>query len=187
MVRRRSTVRFRNGAPGISRSRPGQKLTGHLSSYAADGSCLRVGRNLGDRLLLGRQGLAQRLVHGTARNSASRLSNSGAGSADRRRRVPRPRPRRQAHLRDAHHLRPGQHRPGFPLAAPRLTSPPGAWRCQAQEPSRLRRARAGTGWWAFRSRSERAPGPDRRQPTARPGPVAAAIMSFPREEGPCRG
>jgi hypothetical protein len=51
MVRRRSTVRFRNGAPQELAARPGQKLTGQLSSYAADGSCCRVGRNLGDRLL----------------------------------------------------------------------------------------------------------------------------------------
>jgi hypothetical protein len=48
MVRRRSTVRFRKGAPT---ARPGQKLTGQLSSYSADGSCRRVGRNLGDHLL----------------------------------------------------------------------------------------------------------------------------------------
>jgi hypothetical protein len=47
MVRRRSTVRFRNGAPA---KRPGQKLTGQLSSYAMDGSCHRIGRNLGDRV-----------------------------------------------------------------------------------------------------------------------------------------
>ena len=49
MVRRRSTVGFRNGAPA---TRPGQKLAGQLSSYAADGSCRRIGRNLGDRVLL---------------------------------------------------------------------------------------------------------------------------------------
>ena len=51
MVRRRSTVRFRNGAPQELPARPGQKLTGQLPSYAADGSCCRVGRNLGDRRL----------------------------------------------------------------------------------------------------------------------------------------
>ena len=48
MVRRRSTVRFRNGAPQELPARPGQKLTGQLSSYAMDGSCCRIGRNLGD-------------------------------------------------------------------------------------------------------------------------------------------
>src|SRR5579863_1828258 len=56
MVRRRSTVRFRNGAPQELPARPGQKLTGQLSSYAADGSCSRIGRNLGDRVLLGPPG-----------------------------------------------------------------------------------------------------------------------------------
>src|ERR1700719_600834 len=51
MVRRRSTVRFRNGAPQELPARPGQKLTGQLSSYATDGSCSRIGRNLGGRVL----------------------------------------------------------------------------------------------------------------------------------------
>jgi hypothetical protein len=67
MVRRRSTVRFRNGAPQKQPARPGQKLAGQLSSYAADGSCSRIGRNLRDRLLPGRLSLAdsQRLALGT--------------------------------------------------------------------------------------------------------------------------
>jgi hypothetical protein len=51
MVRRRSTVRFRNGAPQELPARPGQKLTGQLPSYAVNGSCCHIGRNLGDRLL----------------------------------------------------------------------------------------------------------------------------------------
>jgi hypothetical protein len=51
MVRRRSTVRFRNGAPQELPARPGQKLTGQLLSYAAGGSRSRIGRNLGDRVL----------------------------------------------------------------------------------------------------------------------------------------
>jgi hypothetical protein len=51
MVRRRSTVRFRNGAPKELPARPGQKLTGQLPSYAVNGSCCHIGRNLGDRLL----------------------------------------------------------------------------------------------------------------------------------------
>jgi hypothetical protein len=35
----------------LSAKRPGQKLTGQLSSYAADGNLRRIGRNLGDRVL----------------------------------------------------------------------------------------------------------------------------------------
>jgi hypothetical protein len=79
MVRRRSTVRFLNGAPLAIR--PGQKLTGQLSSYAADGSCCRIGRNLGDRVLPGRQ---------------SRPGRPPRGSAGRQCRAPRRETRRPA-------------------------------------------------------------------------------------------
>ena len=66
MVRRRSTVRFRNGAPRELPARPGQKLTGQLSSYAADGSCRRIGRNLGDRVLRARRSWPSQPPRGSA-------------------------------------------------------------------------------------------------------------------------
>ena len=58
--------------------RPAQRLQGQLSSYAPDGSCRRIGRNLGDcRLLPGMAGrgvapLASRLPYSAARMALSR-------------------------------------------------------------------------------------------------------------------
>jgi hypothetical protein len=66
MVRRRSTVRFRNGAPQKFTCEARSEAHWTVLSYAADGSCSHVGRNLGDRLLSCRQGGPDEAARGLA-------------------------------------------------------------------------------------------------------------------------
>src|SRR5438094_9627058 len=58
LLRQEAYAQLRAKRENLSAKRPGQKLTGQLSSYTVDGSCRHTGRNLGDRVL-GLAGSAQ--------------------------------------------------------------------------------------------------------------------------------
>src|SRR5689334_18869707 len=80
MAWRGSGVRIPSAPPGTLDRKARSETPGQLSSYAADGSCCRVGRNLGDRLPRHSNLLATSFTH-TPDGKAAGLERSASRHA----------------------------------------------------------------------------------------------------------